>query len=117
MGWITVDVEDEQGRRGEALVPSEEPPRIGDWFDDEGRRVRRLPTRVAARVKSVNQVVGYSLPRLKDVRKYGYAKAPRYNDRGFPVFDSQREVTEFISRNNDNPVNGGQLAWDPDGNE
>ena len=118
MTWITIDVEDERGRVREALVDGSQPPRIGEWFDDEGERVRRLPARVQARVKkSISAVTGYQLPRLKDVERHGFARAPRYNDRGYAVFDSRKEVDDYVARYNDNPVNGGSIAWDPDGNE
>lgn len=118
MAFITIDAITEDNRRVEALVDSSDPPRIGEFFNYEGERLRRLPTVPHARVKkSIDAVVGYSLPRRKTVEKYGLTKAPRYNDRGFAVFDSRREVQEFCAKHNDNPSNGGQLAWDPDGNE
>lgn len=118
MAYITIDAITEDNERVEALVDSSDPPRIGDFFDYEGVRLRRLPTVPHARVKkSISEVVAYSLPRKKTVDKYGLAAAPRYNDRGFAVFDSRKEIAEFAAKHNDDPVNGGQIAWDPDGNE
>lgn len=118
MSFLTVDAETEGGEVVEALVSASEPPRMGEWFDYDGARLRRLPTVPNALVKkSVSDVVAYSLPRRKTVEKYGLTKAPRYDQNGFAVFDSRREVQEFASKHNDNPSNGGQIAWDPDGNE
>jgi hypothetical protein len=118
MIYMTIDAEDARGKRCEVLVDAANPPRIGDWFKEDGRKLRRLPSIPEARVKrSVSEVTAYQLPRLKDVEKYGYARAPRYNERGFAVFDSRREVNEYVSRHNDNPTHGGTIAWDPDGNE
>jgi len=119
MSYITVDAEDAEGRSVEVLVSASAPPRIGDEFEVDGVKLRRLPSMPIGKVRrDIEGVVGWSQPRLKTVTKHGLTRAPRYNERGFPVFNSRREVNEYVASYNDNEKNGGhRIAWDPDGNE
>lgn len=134
MSFITIEVEDEQGRRREALVSSSAPPQFGEWFDDDGEQVMRVPSAPRPLVKpSVEGVTAYSLPRKQDViaseraaeahyRKHGvrppaFNRAPRYDSRGFAVLNSRREVSEYQAAHNSNPAQRNSIDWDPDGNE
>lgn len=114
MGYITVDAEDEFGAMREVLVDSANPPKIGDWFEDEGERVRRVPSAPEVRTFKY-ECDSYQLPRLKDARKIGFPEAPHYKD-GRPAFDSKREIDNYVARHN---ADGrfGQIQWNPDGNE
>lgn len=115
MGLITVDAEDENGTLHEVLVDSANPPKCGEWFEEDGMRLMRLPSLPNARVKNYT-FKSYQLPRRKDVAKHGYAKAPAYDKDGFAVFESKRQVSDYVAKHNENGK-GGHIAWDPDGNE
>lgn len=117
MTYITIDAVDEEGRPCEVLLDRGAVPKNGEWFEDEGRRLQRVPSRVTGlRVKSYDFVAN-SLPREHHARKNGFSLAPHYDAKGRAAFSTRRELEDYISRHNDNPTNGTQLDWDPDGNE
>lgn len=115
MAYIRIDAETETGERVDVLVDSAAPPGFGEWFEDEGRRLRRLvsvPQR--PRVKRYS-FVGYQFPSKRDALKQGRVLAKHYTDKGIPAFDSRREMEEYAAKVNDSPAEGYNLEWDPDG--
>jgi len=117
MSLIKIDAEDESGRVFEVLVDRAEVPLTGDYFFYEGQTLRRIPSvPQRARVKQY-EFKGWSLPRKAAAVKQGRTLAPHYDERGVPVFTSRREMSEYVSAVNDNPNEGVQIQWDPDGNE
>lgn len=117
MSFITIDAEDEQGTHFEVLVDRDEAPENGDWFYYEGKTLRRIPSvPQRPRVKRY-EFKGWSLPRQKAAIAQGRTLAPQYDEKGVPVFTSRREMSEYVSRVNDNPNEGVRIEWDPDGNE
>lgn len=118
MSYMTIDCVTESGEVREALVSSASPPRIGEWFkDDDGARVRRIHSQIFVTVKrSISEQRAWCIPRKHQLLP-GQTAAPSYDNKGVAVFDSQREINEYVSKHNDNPRNDRQLAWNPEGNE
>ena len=117
MSYITIEAVDEDGGLHEVLVERDTAPKNGDWFEEEGQRLRRVPSiPQRARVKNYH-FVSSSLPREDHAAKSGFTRAPHYDEKGRAAFATRRELTEYVARHNDNPTNGTQLQWDPDGNE
>lgn len=116
MSWITIDAVDKQGRAHEVLVHRADVPSQGDWFQHDGRKLRRVPSTPKCRVKWY-EGLAYSMPRKKHAEKYGFAMFDEYNDAGVGILKSRKSVTEYTARHNDNPNNGTQVSFDPDGND
>ncbi len=115
MSFITIDAHDTKGRRVEVLVDASSPPAFGETFKDEGKTYVRVPSvPQKPRVKQY-RFIGHSLPNKKHALAQGRTLAKNYDDKGRPAFDSRREVQEYMAKFNDNPVEGHQLEWDPDG--
>ena len=110
MTYIVVDAEDiETGKTVEAIVDNTE-VRIGDTFEENGRKLRRLPALLGARVKD-EPFITYRLPLEHHVEDGGFTRAPHYVD-GVAAFTSKRERQEYAAQHNDNPANGDRLEWD-----
>jgi hypothetical protein len=116
MSWITIDAVDKQGQAHEVLVEQAAAPAAGQWFSDGGRRLRRVPSSPRCRVKWY-EGLAYSMPRKKHAEKYGFAMFDEYTPQGVGIIKSRKSVTEYTARHNDNPQNGTQVAFDPDGND
>lgn len=115
MSWKSVELEDvESGERTWDLFPAAEMPGLGQEFEHEGRRVRRVleaPRREGVDVPGY-EFVGWQHPTLKQVKERGLVRAPRYDAKGRPVFRSRREVNEYAARVNDNPAENRQITWE-----
>lgn len=117
MSFITIDAEDADGQRIEVLVDRATAPRNGDTFEHEGQTLTRVIS-VPGRPRVKNYAfVSNSLPRREHAAKSGFTRAPHYDSKGRAAFATRREMTEYVAQHNDNPINGNQLEWDPDGNE
>lgn len=116
MSWVTIDAVDKQGAGHEVLVSRAEMPAEGKWFEDEGRKLRRVPSGPRCRVKTY-EGLAYSMPRKKHAEKHGFAMFDEYTPEGVGVIKSRKSVAEYTARHNDNPQNGTQVSFDPDGNE
>ncbi|RMF59240.1 MAG: hypothetical protein D6746_08510 [Bacteroidetes bacterium] len=80
-------------------------PSIGEVIDHKGRRIRRIVSRHLASVRGFKPHIAAQIP-LND------PLSPRLNEEGETVFHSQKEVEEYVARNNDTPGRG-KIAWDP----
>ena len=74
----------------ERYYPLADMPRIGDTVEENGRKFVRI----------------VDLPRIASVRDYHFTAkslprwdpaAPRHNEQGQPLFDSKKEVTEYVA--------------------
>jgi hypothetical protein len=116
MSWLTIDAVDAEGAEHEVLVSRAEVPAEGEWFMDEGRKLCRVPSSPRCRVKRY-EALAWSMPRKKHAEKHGFAKFDQYNDQGVGIISSRKAVAEYTARHNNNPQNGTQVAFDPDGND
>lgn len=101
-GEIVID--DETGQETFAWLPEPEPPPGGYFIDERGRQLRRKGPDVYDSAPSGRLVdyghVAHSLPPWDPC-------APRHTPDGKPVFQSKREVQEYVARTN------GRMVWDP----
>lgn len=117
MSLIHIDAIDEGGAHREVLIERDRAPKMGEWFEDEGVLLQRVPSvPMRPRVKNY-RFTSPSLPNKKYAKRLGFTEAPHYDKNGMAAFASRRELVEYVSRHNDNEKNGTQLQWDPDGND
>lgn len=117
MAYTTILARDEQGNVDEVLFDGPEVPGFGEDFVQDGQAYTRVVSAPRLRVKTYDQIVGWSVPRKKDAIKRGLPLAKHYDHRGRAIFNSRREINEFVARSNANPNSRREIAWDPDGNE
>lgn len=103
------DVETEEVR--ECLI--ENSVKFGEEFtDDEGRKMRRIPTAPKALVKDDASFMAWNLPFKDEVAESGQTPAEHYTKDGVAAFSTAKGRREFLAKNNDNPRNATPLAWD-----
>jgi len=117
MRLTTIIARDEQGDTTEVLYEGAEIPPFGADFEQDGVRYTRVVSAPSVRVKTYDQIIGYTLPRREQAMKSGQTLAKHYDARGRAVFTGRRQIDEYLSASNDNPNNKYKRAWDPDGNE
>lgn len=120
MSYVSIDVEDvKTGEVFDDLVLRRELPEIGAEFDSEvgcepgkTRRVRRVIVPPQEHVTHrYEEIVGWTLPTLKQAKARGLVRAPRYDAKGRPVFNSRREIADYEHRVNDSGK-GHQIRWE-----
>lgn len=116
MSYMTIDAVMEDGDHVEILIDRKDCPQMGEWFEYEDQWMVRVPSRPKVRVKRY-EFKGWSLPFRDSIKGTGLTEAPHYDDDGVPVFTTRKEMQEYAAKVNDNPAEGVQLQWDPDGNE
>lgn len=116
MSYVVVDAEHVETGKVVELLCSNSVQMGAKFKDDDGQEYIRVPSVPNARVKRYS-FTGYTLPRRGAAIEGGFALAKQYDHKGRAVFDSKAEVNEYMARHNDNPNNGTQISFDPDGND
>jgi len=110
MSYITINAQDVgTGEVVEAIINNSD-VRIGDEFEENGRKLRRLPNTFATRIKD-KPFLAHGLPHEDAVEGTGFTRAPHYVN-GVPAFTSKAERSEYMAKHNDNPAHGDQIVWD-----
>lgn len=117
MSYVTIDVQDvATGEVFDELVLRSEMPEIGAEIDLEIDGVMRRVQRVLVPpqehvVHKYESIVGWTLPTLNQAKRRGLVRAPRYDQKGRPVFNSRKEIADYQHRVNDSG-RGNQIAWE-----
>jgi hypothetical protein len=83
--------EDGKGNRISRYHKMSDAPPLGHKIRVSGVRYTRILGNPVTRIRPTRHFVSHSLPRW-------HPNAPRYDGKGKPCFDSQREVSEFVSK-------------------
>lgn len=104
------EYEAENGERMDVYAEMADAPRIGDQITDhEGRVWTRVASNPQASVKADRHFVSNSLP---GGYKYHRMAGGKFDRRGRPLFDSQRQVEETVACANQH---GEELSYDDGG--
>ncbi|MHA7813256.1 MAG: hypothetical protein ACX94C_07700 [Phycisphaerales bacterium] len=93
----------QDGEYRTAFFHADDAPKIGEIIEHEGESLRRVP--------SLPGVTAGFQPFASSSLAPNDPDAPHHDAQGRPSFQSEREVREFMARNNENP-NKPKLAWD-----
>jgi len=94
----------ETGESVTIFMPMADAVSIGDEITHKGRRLVRVMSDAVLGSRGFKPHLSLQLP-LND------KLAPRCNEHGEVVFHNQKEINEYVDRNNDTPGRG-KLTWD-----
>jgi len=94
----------EDGEYREAFFKMGDAPGIGEIFDYEGESLRRVPDLPGVQM-------GFK-PFVSHQLAPNHPGASKYDREGRPAFDTERDVREFLARNNDSGGKYQKLNWD-----